>query len=117
MSVAPPQLTNLSDGLLAFGIDGLPSSTTNYGRIINGSLSLNGTADPVFDNGYTPPTGTEYFVSTGSSGYYSGTFSTVLHNATADYSHTNEVGVTGGAPATPTSTAVTSSVPTSSVLR
>ncbi len=108
-------VTNKSDGLLAFGIDGLPSSTSNYGRIINGTLTLNGTADPVFDNGYTPPTGTEYFVSTGSSGYYSGTFSTVLHNATADYSHPTEVGLTGGAPATPTSTAVTSSVPTSSV--
>ena len=108
-------ITNKSDGWLAFGIDGPPTSTSNYGRITNGTLVLGGTADPVFDNGFIPTTGTEYFVYTGSSGSYSGTFATVLHNATADYSHTTEIGLTGGAPATPTTTAVTSSVPTSSV--
>jgi len=108
-------ITNKSDGLLAFGIDGLPTSNNNYGRITNGTLSLGGTADPVFDNGFTPPAGTEYFVYTGSSGSYNGTFATVLHQATADYTHANEVGLTGGAPATPTTTGVTSSVPTSSV--
>ena len=47
-------ITNESDGLLAFGIDGLPTSTTNYGRITNGTLSLGGSADPVFDDGFTP---------------------------------------------------------------
>ena len=47
-------ITNEPDGLLAFGIDGLPTSNNNYGRITNGTLSLGGAADPVFDNGFTP---------------------------------------------------------------
>ena len=102
-------VTNESDGTLAFGIDGLPSSTGNYGRITNGTLVLGGAADPVFDGGYTPPSSTEYFVWTGSASAYSGTFSTIDHNATADYSHNNEVGLVGGAPATGTTTSVASS--------
>ena len=57
------------------------------------------------DNGYTPASGTEYFVMVGTN---TGTFSTVLHNATADYTHSNETGVIGGAPATATTTTVTS---------
>ena len=57
------------------------------------------------DNGYTPTTGTEYFVMLGTN---TGTFTSVLHNATADYSHSNETGVIGGAPATPTTTTVAS---------
>jgi len=105
-------ITNETDGLLAFGISGLPTSTANYGRVTNGTLSLGGTADPVFDNGFTPPSGTEYFVYTGTR---SGTFATVLHNASADYTHAGEVGLTGGAPATPTTTSVASSVPGGSV--
>ena len=106
-------ITNKSDGLLAFGIDGPPSSTNNYGRIIDGTLALGGTADPVFDNGFIPLSGTEYFVY--STGTFSGTFATVLHNASADYSHAGEVGLTGGGPATPTSTIVTSSALAGSV--
>ncbi len=108
---ASSTITNQSDGLLAFGIDGPPSTTSDYGRITNGTLSLAGSADPVFDGGFTPSPGSEYVVDTGES---SGTFTTVLHNATADYSHTGEVGLTGGAPATATSTSVTSSAPAGS---
>ncbi len=100
---------NKSDGTLAFGVDGLPSSLANYGRITNGTLVLGGAADPVFDGGFTPPSGTEYFVWTGGANAYSSTFSTVDHNATADYSHNNEVGLVGGAPATATTSSVGSS--------
>ncbi len=104
---ASSTITNESDGLLAFGIDGPPNTTSDFGRITNGTLSLAGSVDPVFDNGFTPSPGSEYVVDTGES---SGTFTTVLHNATADYSHTGEVGLMGGGPATATSTRVTSSV-------
>ncbi len=104
-------ITNEPDGLLAFGIDGPPTSFAAYGRITNGTLALSGSADPVFENGFTPSPGAEYFVDTGSS---TGTFTTVLHGATADYSHTGEVGLTGGAPATVTSTSVTSAAPSGS---
>ncbi len=77
----------------------------NYG-LISGKTDLQGgTLDPVDDNGYTPGSGTEYFVMVGTN---TGTFSTVLHNATADYTHSNETGVIGGAPATATTTTVTS---------
>ena len=100
-------ITNEPDGLLAFGIDGPPSSVAAYGRITNGTLSLGGSADPVFEDGFAPPTGAEYFVDTGTS---TGAFASVLHGATADYSHPGEVGLTGGGPATVTSTSVTSSV-------
>ncbi len=105
-------ITNEPDGLLAFGIDGPPTSLAAYGRITNGTLALGGSVDAVFESGFTPSPGAEYFVDTGSS---SGTFTTVLHGATADYSHTGEVGLTGGAPATVTSTSVTSAAPASSL--
>ena len=98
-------LTNTSSGTVAFGIDGVNTSSSNYGEI-NGKTNLQGgTLDPVDDNGYTPSSGTEYFVMLGTN---TGTFTSVLHNATADYSHNNETGVIGGAPATPTTTTVTS---------
>ena len=113
ITVDSSSITNTSNGVLAFGIDGVPGSTTNYGRITGGTLSLGGSADAVFDNGFTPQTGAEYFVY--STGTVRGTFATVVHDAIADYSHAGEVGLTGGAPASPTTTAVTSSVPTSSV--
>jgi large repetitive protein len=100
-------ITNEPDGLMAFGIDGPPSSVTAYGRITNGTLSLAGSADPVFENGFVPSAGAEYFVVSGTA---SGAFTTVLHGASADYSHTGEVGLVGGAPATSTSTSVSSSV-------
>ena len=100
-------IKNEPDGLLAFGIDGPPSSVTAYGRITNGTLSLAGSADPVFENSFVPSPGTEYFVDSGTS---SGAFTSVLHGASADYSHTGEVGLVGGAPATSTSTSVTNSV-------
>ena len=87
---------------------GRPSATSSYGRITNGTLVLGGTVDPVLENGVTPPTGAEYFVRTGPS---TGTFATVLDGATADYSHADEVGLVGGAPATATVTGVTSSIP------
>ncbi len=102
-------VTNEPDGLLAFGINGPPSATASFGQITNGTLVLGGTVDPVFENGVTPPTGAEYFVRTGPS---TGTFATVLHGATADYSHADEVGLVGGAPATATVTSVESSIPT-----
>lgn len=101
-------VTNEPDGLLAFGINGPPDATSSYGRITNGTLVLGGTVDPVLENGVTPPTGAEYFVRTGPS---TGTFATVLDGATADYSHADEVGLVGGAPATATVTGVTSSIP------
>ncbi len=97
---------NEPDGLLAFGIDGAPSSVAASGRITNGTLSLAGSADPVFEDGFVPQTGAEYFVDTGTS---SGAFATVLHGATADYSHADEVGLIGGGPPTATSTRVSSS--------
>jgi hypothetical protein len=106
-------ITNESDGLLAFGMSGPNTSTTNYGRITGGTLTLGGSADPVFDNGFTPTSGEEYFVYSG--GTVSGTFASVLHNATADYSHAGEVGLVGGAPATATSTSVASSTNGTSV--
>ena len=108
---ASSTLTNSPDGILVFGIDGPPSSTSDYGRVTNGTLSLAGSGDPVFDDGFTPAPGSEYFVDTGAS---SGTFTTVLHDATADYSHPGRLGLTGGAPATATSTTLTSSVPAGS---
>jgi hypothetical protein len=101
-------ITNGSDGVLAFGIDGPPSAASSYGRISNGTLSLAGTVDPVFEGGYTPTLGSEYVVDTGNS---SGAFTSVLHDATVDYSHPGEVGLIGGAPAAATSTSVTSSAP------
>ncbi len=100
-------IANEPDGLLAFGIDGPPSVVADYGRITNGTLSLAGSADPVFENGFTPSPGAEYVVDSGAS---SGTFTSVLGGATADYSHAGQVGLTGGAPATDTSTSITSSL-------
>ena len=116
IGVAPGGLINMNgsstianepDGLLAFGIDGPPSSVAASGRITNGTLSLAGTADPVFEDGFVPPTGAEYFVDAGTS---SGDFAAVLHGATADYSHAGEVGLIGGGPPTATSALVSSSV-------
>jgi hypothetical protein len=100
-------ITNDPDGLLAFGIDGPPSAVASSGRITGGTLALAGSADPVFENGFTPPSGTEYFVDTGTS---TGAFASVLRGGAADYTHTDEVGLIGGAPATATETGVTSSV-------
>ena len=100
-------LTNEPDGLLAFGIDGPSSSLAGYGRITNGTLSLAGSTDPVFENGFTPSANAEYFVDTGTS---NGTFTSVLHGATADYTHSGEVGLTGGAPPVATSTNLASSL-------
>jgi hypothetical protein len=100
-------ITNEPDGLLAFGIDGPSSSVADYGRITDGTLSLAGSADPVVENGFTPSPNAEYFVDTGTS---KGTFTSVLHGATADYTHPGEVGLTGGAPPVVTSTNLTSSV-------
>ena len=108
---ASSTMTNGPDGLLAFGIDGPPTSTSDYGRITDGTLSLAGTADPVYDNGFTPSQGSEYVVDTGAS---SGSFSAVLHDATADYSHAGSVGLTGGAPSADTSTSLSTSAPSGS---
>ncbi len=104
-------LTNEPDGLLAFGIDGAPGATSDYGRITNGTLALGGSADPVFDDGFAPPPGQEYIVDDGTS---TGAFTTVLHGAAADYSRPDEVGLGGGVLATATSTSVTSTMPTGS---
>ena len=102
-------LTNASNGLLAFGIDGPPTSASDYGSIVNGSLSLDGNVAPVLEGGFTPSTGAEYVVATSS---FSGTFATV-RNATADYSHSSALGLVGGVRATATSLGVASTVPTS----
>ena len=100
-------ITNEPDGVLAFGIDGPSSSVADYGRITDGTLSLAGSADPVYENGFTPSPDTEYFVDTGAS---TGAFTSVLHGATADDAHPGEVGLTGGAPPVATSTNLTSSL-------
>jgi large repetitive protein len=103
-------LTNSSNGLLAFGINGPPSSPSDYGRIVNGSLSLDGSAALVFEGGFAPSSGAEYVVANGSFG---GTFATVRDGATADYSHPDALGLVGAAPASATAVGVTSTVPTS----
>ncbi len=103
-------LSNASQGLLAFGIDGPPTSPSDYGRITNGSLVLGGTVASVLDNGFTPGPGAEYVVDDGPS---SGTFSTVLNDAKVDYSHPGEIGLVGGAPDSATTVAVSSSAPMS----
>jgi large repetitive protein len=100
--------TSTPSGLLAFGIDGPASSASNYGSITNGSLSLGGSADSVFDDGFTPSPGSEYAVYHGS---YSGTFAAVGNDARADYSQPSDVGLVGGAPPEATAVALTSSVP------
>jgi hypothetical protein len=101
-------LTNASNGLLAFGVGGPPTSVSNYGRILNGSLSLDGSVAPVFEGGFAPSAGVEYVVATGS---INGTFATVRNDATVDYSHPDALGLVGGAPATTTTVGVTSAVP------
>jgi hypothetical protein len=103
-------LTNASNGLLAFGIDGPPINTSDYGRILNGSLTLDGSVAPVFEDGFAPSPGAEYFVATGS---FNGTFATVRNEATADYSHPDALGLVGGEPATATATDITSTASTS----
>ncbi|HEY5384162.1 MAG TPA: Ig-like domain repeat protein, partial [Acidimicrobiales bacterium] len=105
-------ITNNPTGVLAFGIDGPPGSLTAYGRITGSTLALGGTADPVDEDGFTPPSGAEYFVADGPS---TGNFATVSDGATADYSHADQLGLIGGAPATATVTRVTSSVPAGSL--
>ena len=106
---ASSTFANQTDGLVAFGIDGTPSTPGASGRITGGTLSLAGSVDPVFEQGFVPPSGSEYFVDTGAS---SGAFASVLQGATADYSHSDEVGLIGGGPAATTSVSVASSVPT-----
>ena len=103
-------LANASNGMLAFGIAGPPTSASSYGRILSGSLSLDGSAAPVFEGGFTPSSGAEYVVATGS---FSGTFATVRNGATADYSHPDALGLIGGVPATATAVGVTSAASTS----
>jgi hypothetical protein len=100
-------LTNASNGLLAIGIGGPPTSVSNYGRILNGSLSLDGSVTPVFEGGFSPSSGVEYVVATGS---VNGTFATVRNDATVDYSHPDALGLVGGAPATTTTVGITSAV-------
>jgi len=103
-------LTNASNGLLAFGIGGPPTSPSDYGRIVNGALSLDGSVAPVFESGFTPSSAAEYVVANSS---FSGTFATVRNGATADYSHPDGLGLVGGAPAAATAVGITSTVPAS----
>ncbi|HWF14564.1 MAG TPA: Ig-like domain-containing protein [Acidimicrobiales bacterium] len=103
-------LTNAPNGLLALGISGPPTSASDYGEVLNGSLSLDGSVAPVFEGGFTPSSGVEYVVATSS---FSGTFAHVRDGATADYSHPDALGLVGGAPASATAVGVTSTVPTS----
>jgi len=105
---ASSTIANESDGLLVFGMNGPPASASDYGRITNGTLSLAGTVDPVFDDGFTPAPDSEYAVVTGA---VSGAFTKVLNGAEADYSHPGEVGLSGGASAVATSASLTSSAP------
>jgi hypothetical protein len=104
-------LTNASNGLLAFGLAGPPTSASAYGRILHGSLSLDGSVAPVFEDGFVPSPGVEYVVATGS---FTGTFANVRNDATADYSHPDALGLVGGAPSTATVVGLTSTVPASS---
>ena len=106
-------ITNEPQGLLAFGIDGPPASVNAFGRITGGTLALGGTAAAVFEGGFTPPSGAEYFVGSGPA---TGTFASVANGATADYSHADRIGLIGGAPAATTATRVTSSVPPGSLV-
>lgn len=96
--------TNASDGLLAIGIDGPPTTAADYGRILDGSLSLDGSVAPVFEDGFTPSSGAEYVVATGP---FTGTFASVRNAATADYAHPDALGLIGGAAATPTTIGIT----------
>lgn len=100
-------LANESSGLLAFGVDGPQTSASHYGRILNGSLALDGSVAPVFEGGFIPSSGAEYVVATGS---FAGTFATVRNGATTDYSHPDALGLVGGMPATATAVNVTSAV-------
>ncbi len=75
--------TNTSTGLLAFGIDGPPTSPSDYGRITNGASHSTEASTRCSRPGSPPRSGAEYVVYDGS---YSGTFATVLNDATADYS-------------------------------
>jgi hypothetical protein len=102
--------TNAPDGLLAFGIGGPPTSASDYGRILNGSLSLDGSVASVFEGGFTPSSRATYVVATGS---FDGTFAAVRNDATVDYSHPNALGLVGGAPATATAVSLTSTSATS----
>ena len=102
-------ITNEADGLLAFGIDGPPSAPAEFGRITGGALSLGGSVDPVFEQGFMPPAGSEYVVDIGP---FSGTFASVRQGATADYAHAGALGLIGGGAATATSTTVSTSMPT-----
>ncbi|MBV9662095.1 MAG: Ig-like domain repeat protein, partial [Acidimicrobiales bacterium] len=104
--------TNQPDGTMAFGITGDNTSTSHYGVYSTGHpISLGGTVDPVFGNGYIPPAGTEYFVVTGG---HSGNFSAFLHNSSDDITNSKQtgVGLVGGAPAEASTVAVTSSAAT-----
>ncbi len=105
---ASSTIANESDGLLAFGVNGPPTSASDYGRITNGTLSLAGTVDQVFDDGFTPAPDSEYAVV---SGAWSGDFTKVLNGAKADYAHPGEIGLSGGASAVVTSASLTSSAP------
>jgi hypothetical protein len=103
-------LTNASNGILAFGIDGPPTAPSNYGRILNGSLSLDGSAAPVFEGGFTPASDARYVVATGA---FSGVFAEVRNDATADYTHPDALALVGGAPASATAVTMTSTATTS----
>jgi hypothetical protein len=102
-------LTNAPTGLLALGIDGPPTSASAYGRIMNGSLALDGSVAPVFEGGFTPSPAAEYEVATSA---YTGKFATLRNDATADYSRPDAVGLIGGLPAIPTAIDMTSTATT-----
>jgi hypothetical protein len=103
-------LTNASNGLLAFGIAGPPSSASDYGRILHGTLSLDGSVAPVFEGGFTPSPNVEYVVAISS---FNGTFATARNDTSVDYSHPDALGLVGGAPSTATVVDVTSAAPDS----
>lgn len=103
-------LVNASNGLLAFGIDGPPSRPSDYGRIENGSLALDGSVAPVLASGFTAPHGVEYVVADSA---FSGSFATVRNEATVDYSQPDALGLSGGMPATATAVGIKSTLSTS----
>ncbi len=55
-------ITNDPTGSWPSASTGRPAHPTAYGRITGSTLALGGTADPVDEDGFTPPAGAEYFV-------------------------------------------------------
>jgi len=79
------------DGTMTFEI----ASATSFGTLnLSGGATFKlsgGTANPILASDYDPPVGTEYDVITGTWG--TGTYTTVKHHFTGDYSHSTFLGL------------------------